>query len=180
MKKIILGFISGAILFGTAGTFAVDAWQSINVLPNTIKVIVDGKEVRADNFLYNDTTYLPIRAVSEALGKDVQYDAATSTAVISNTAAAETTPTPTSTISTTKLSDVPIRTVDGIDYIRYTDILTMLKSIGINKYTFGTDCLMNSDTWEIVIADIPLCPTNEHYILADFYYSTIVPYIESH
>ena len=60
-----------------------DVWQNINVLPNTIKVVVDGKEVQADNFLYNDTTYLPIRAVSEALGKDVQYDNQTSTATIS-------------------------------------------------------------------------------------------------
>lgn len=84
MKKFILGFIAGGIICATITGFATEAWQNITVLPNTIKVVVNGKEVQADNFLYNDTTYLPIRAVSEALGKDVQYDAETSTAIISN------------------------------------------------------------------------------------------------
>ena len=83
MKGNIKSFICGMLVMGViscAGVYAADVWQNINVLPNTIKVVVDGKEVQADNFLYNDTTYLPIRAVSEALGKDVQYDTQTSTA----------------------------------------------------------------------------------------------------
>ncbi len=86
MKGNIKSFICGMLVMGViscAGAYATDVWQNINVLPNTIKVVVDGKEVQADNFLYNDTTYLPIRAVSEALGKDVQYDNQTSTATIS-------------------------------------------------------------------------------------------------
>ena len=86
MKGNIKSFICGMLVMGViscVGAYATDVWQNINVLPNTIKVVVDGKEVQADNFLYNDTTYLPIRAVSEALGKDVQYDTQTSTATIS-------------------------------------------------------------------------------------------------
>lgn len=86
MKNNIKSFICGMLVMGvisSAAVIAADNWQSINVLPNTIKVVVDGKEVQADNFLYNDTTYLPIRAVSEALKMDVQYDNATSTATIS-------------------------------------------------------------------------------------------------
>lgn len=86
MKTQIKSFICGMLVMGvisSAAAIAADVWQSINVLPNTIKVVVDGKEVKADNFLYNDTTYLPIRAVSEALEMDVQYDNATSTATIS-------------------------------------------------------------------------------------------------
>lgn len=77
MRYACNGCLSSAVVI------AADNWQTINVLPNTIKVVVDGKEVQADNFLYNNTTYLPIRALSEALGKDVQYDNATSTATIS-------------------------------------------------------------------------------------------------
>ncbi|MGN0108126.1 MAG: stalk domain-containing protein [Hominilimicola sp.] len=86
MKININSFICGMLVMGAISAIAVcadDVWQTINVLPNTIKVVVDGKEVQADNFLYNDTTYLPIRAVSEALGKDVQYDTETGTATIS-------------------------------------------------------------------------------------------------
>ena len=85
MKLNIKSFICGVAVMGiiSGAAYAADVRQTINVLPNTIKVIVDGKEVQADNFLYNDTTYLPIRAVSEALKMDVQYDNATSTATIS-------------------------------------------------------------------------------------------------
>lgn len=86
MKGNIKSFICGMLVMSViscAAAYAVDAWQTINVLPNTIKVVVDGKVVQEDNFLYNDTTYLPIRAVSEALGKDVQYDTETSIATIS-------------------------------------------------------------------------------------------------
>lgn len=86
MKGNIKSFTCGMLVMGilsSAAVIAADNWQTINVLPNTIKVVVDGKEVQADNFLYNDTTYLPIRAVSEALKMDVQYDNATSTATIS-------------------------------------------------------------------------------------------------
>lgn len=86
MKGNIKSFICGMLVMGvisSVAAIAADNWQTINVLPNTIKVVVDGKEVQADNFLYNDTTYLPIRAVSEALNMDVQYDNTTSTATIS-------------------------------------------------------------------------------------------------
>lgn len=86
MKNTVKSFIGGMLVMSIvsgAAVIAADNWQTINVLPNTIKVVVGGKEIQADNFLYNDTTYLPIRAVSEALKMDVQYDNATSTATIS-------------------------------------------------------------------------------------------------
>lgn len=64
-------------------SFAAGVWENIPVLRNDIKVIVNGEEITADNFLYNDTTYLPLRAIGEALDKDVQYDEQTNTAIIS-------------------------------------------------------------------------------------------------
>ena len=63
-------------------SFAAGVWENIPVLRNDIKVIVNGEEITADNFLYNDTTYLPLRAIGEALDKDVQYDEQTNTAII--------------------------------------------------------------------------------------------------
>lgn len=68
---------------------AEEAWAKLDVVPNSINVTVDGIALTADNFLYQDTTYLPIRAVAEALGKDVSYDGATNTAIIAD---AENTP----------------------------------------------------------------------------------------
>ena len=81
---------------------------------------------------------------------------------------------------TVTLPDVEVETVDGVDYVRYTDVLSVLKSVGINKYSFGTSSLIDTENNKKVIKDIPFCPTNYNLINAEFYYSTIVPYIETH
>lgn len=84
MKKEIKGFICGVIATTVIASAASAAgiWDTISVLRNDINVIVNGSEVKADNFLYNDTTYLPLRVVAEAVGKDVNYDETTNTAYI--------------------------------------------------------------------------------------------------
>lgn len=46
MKGNMKSFICGMLVMGViscAGVYAADVWQNINVLPNTIKVVVDGK-----------------------------------------------------------------------------------------------------------------------------------------
>lgn len=64
---------------------------NIKVAYDNIKVVVDGREVefgvdstgkKIEPFIYNGTTYLPIRAVGEALGKQVQWDQNTKTAFL--------------------------------------------------------------------------------------------------
>ena len=85
MKKEIKGFICGMIatsLLGCVSISAAGVWDKIDVLRNDINVVVNGTPVNADNFLYNDTTYLPMRVVAETLGKEVQYDENTNTATI--------------------------------------------------------------------------------------------------
>lgn len=82
MKKFICGAITGAVIATAVGVGAVGVWDTIPVLKNDIKVIVNGNEVADDNFLYNDTTYIPLRAVSSALGENVEYDEAENTAYI--------------------------------------------------------------------------------------------------
>lgn len=84
MKKELKGFVCGVVLATLLGCSAgaIGTWDNISVLRNDIKVIVNGSEVTADNFLYNDTTYLPLRAVSEALNQPVEYDEAVNTAYI--------------------------------------------------------------------------------------------------
>lgn len=84
MKKELKGFICGAVLtiLVGCGVSAAGIWDNISVLKNDITVVVNGEKVTADNFLYNDTTYLPLRAVSEALNQPVDYDEATNTAFI--------------------------------------------------------------------------------------------------
>lgn len=85
MKKEIKGFVCGVlstVIVSVGIVSASGVWDNISVLRNDIKVVVDGTEVTADNFLYNDTTYLPIRAIGTALGENVEYDEQTNTAYI--------------------------------------------------------------------------------------------------
>lgn len=92
MKKSIKGFVTGVIttvlllsLIGTA--FAAVSQQSITAYFNNIKLVVDGKTVTpkdalgnvVEPFIYNGTTYLPVRAVGEAVGKTVYWDGKTNT-----------------------------------------------------------------------------------------------------
>lgn len=67
---------------------------NITVTYDNIKVVVDGKNVQfgrdskgnqIEPFIYNGTTYLPLRAVGEALGKEVQWDKNTKTAYLGKT-----------------------------------------------------------------------------------------------
>lgn len=86
MKKELKGFLCGILVSGIVGAgvaYTTGIWESIDVLRNDINVVVNGQQISADNFLYNNTTYLPLRAIGEALDKDVQYDEQTNTAIIS-------------------------------------------------------------------------------------------------
>ena len=72
LKFLVVGVLIGALTVGV--TAMADAlWEKIDVVRNQITVKVNGETLSADNFLYNNTTYVPIRAVAEALGKDVNY-----------------------------------------------------------------------------------------------------------
>lgn len=85
MKKELKGFVCGVLttaLVAGGAAFAAGQWKTIDVLENDITVMVDGVQLNESNFLYNDRTYLPLRAVAEAVGKSVEYDETTNTAYI--------------------------------------------------------------------------------------------------
>ena len=73
--------------------FAAKGTSTINAAYLGINLIIEGKLIipkdsagnAAEPFIYNGTTYLPVRAVSEALGKNVAWDGATATVTISGT-----------------------------------------------------------------------------------------------
>ena len=84
MKKKITALLLVMVLGCSSLVFAADTHRTIDVDANLMTVYVNGQKVEADNFVYNGTTYLPIRAVSEALGNDVDYDPNTQSAIISS------------------------------------------------------------------------------------------------
>ena len=84
MKFLALCGLSMALCANCGTVFAQTGSQKIDAVYNDIKIVVDGKEVSTSTepFIYNGTTYLPVRAIGEALGKDVSWDAETNTVYI--------------------------------------------------------------------------------------------------
>ncbi len=73
---LLLTFFAGSV-------FGKSTHETIKVLYNNIKLVVNGQTVKfgkdsagktIEPFIYNGTTYLPVRAVGEALGKEVNWD----------------------------------------------------------------------------------------------------------
>lgn len=85
MKKMILGILFAASLLQPVSCLAS---ETISVEKNAVQLYVDGKKLETDSFLYQGTTYVPIRAVSEGLNANVQYNGQTSSANITNNSSA--------------------------------------------------------------------------------------------
>lgn len=79
-KKVL--FTMTLILAFTIAINADSITQTIEVTLNSINLTVNGEIVEADTILYEGTTYVPLRTVSEMLDKDVTWDATTKTAGI--------------------------------------------------------------------------------------------------
>ena len=93
MKKRLQGLVTG-VLIGTLLTsgvvFAKQTTETINVVYDNIKILIDGKEYQptdangdvVEPFIYNGTTYLPVRAIANAFDKEVDWEAQTSTVTL--------------------------------------------------------------------------------------------------
>jgi len=85
IKVIIVGIMAIVILAGSVAYAAGGGIKkSIQVVINGINLIVDGQTISADNILYNGTTYVPVRALAEVLGKEVVWDAKTNTVEVND------------------------------------------------------------------------------------------------
>lgn len=100
MKKNIVSFVFGAIaMLFLAGlsTTALAANGAIKIEVSPIKVMVNGevfqpKDANGSNamvFTYNGTTYAPLRALAEAYGLEVGYDAENRIATVNARPAAD-------------------------------------------------------------------------------------------
>ncbi len=85
MKKSMRGIVAGAVVASTLiGSSIVASTGSvkIDVVYDNIKIVLDGEQLdpkdangqTVEPFIYNGTTYLPVRAIGNAIGKDVAWD----------------------------------------------------------------------------------------------------------
>jgi hypothetical protein len=124
VKVFIAGVVLGALLMTVSPVLA----ETVDIAFNAMHITVNGKSVVADNFLYNGTTYVPLRAIAEMLGLDVSYDASTNTAAINSKSTVV--QTPSSVLPQKKdLTNNPTvkdvkSAITGIDSIKNIEIVT--------------------------------------------------------
>lgn len=119
MKKHMPSFVAGSLtmaLIGSLGIGALAASGAMTITVDPINVQVNGqvfapKDVNGQDvpvFSYNGTTYAPLRALAEAYGLEVGYDAGSNMATVTGDIAAPgdaTTPAPDTTASVADYSD---------------------------------------------------------------------------
>ena len=93
MKKRLQGLIAGVLIGAmlTSGmVFAKQISETAELFYNNIKIYIDGREIVpkdvngniVEPFIMNGTTYLPVRAISNAFGEDVEWEGATQSVYI--------------------------------------------------------------------------------------------------
>jgi hypothetical protein len=85
-KQFIAGVLVGAIMFGSVGVFA-ETVKSIQATLNNVKISVNGKTLDLKDskgnplqpINYNNTNYLPVRAIAESLDMNVGFNSVSNT-----------------------------------------------------------------------------------------------------
>lgn len=93
MKKRLQGLIAGVLIgamLASGMVFAKQISETIEAIYMNVKLVIDGEEFTPKDvngniiepFIYNGTTYLPVRAIGEAFDKDVHWDEETATVYV--------------------------------------------------------------------------------------------------
>jgi len=82
IKDLFVGFIFGCLLMTMTPVLANSVLQKIDVVMNVVNVELNGEKLDSSSILYNGSTYLPLRKVAEAVGKDVEWNQSSMTANI--------------------------------------------------------------------------------------------------
>lgn len=92
LKDFTTGFITALLVVAMCGVaLASSGLVQKNLYYNNIKVTLDGEQIAlvdangdpAEPFIIDGTTYLPVRAISGALGLNVGWDSETFTVILS-------------------------------------------------------------------------------------------------
>lgn len=139
IKGFVSGVLAASVIMGAGVALATTGQKSILADYSDIKVTMNGQAVElvdangnaVEPFAISGTTYLPVRAVANALGLDVGWDGATSTVKLTSK-----TKTPTGTLI-----------VDQSDIKVYYNGITQESSLspGFNSYKINLTIENNTD-----------------------------------
>jgi len=121
-KKAIVVFFTVLILsvaFSGVAGYAIGKNEVIATLAQHIKITNDGREINIGKdvpLTYNNRTYLPVRAVSEALGYEIEWFSSSNTVNVSMPEEA-----------------YPIVSMDGIEIIDSSTSLDLMSSTAIQR-----------------------------------------------
>lgn len=142
-------FLSGivvALLIGclVGSAVAKSGTQTAELTYRNIKVELDGKSVAlkdangnaVEPFIIDGTTYLPVRAVSEALGLEVGWNADTNTVILTSAGETPATPKP-STPSATPTMGQKNALESAKSYLKFTSFsyTGLIKQLEYEKYS---------------------------------------------
>jgi hypothetical protein len=139
--QVLTFFVIFFLICLTFSSYAEITYKSILVEYRGIKINVNGKRINPDvePFIYSGRTFVPIRAVSESLNKDVKWNDATNTIDINDKTTNNKEPgTQDVTVYITKTGSKYHR--DGCRYLSKSKIAITLKQAKDSGYTPCSVC----------------------------------------
>lgn len=86
ISSLFLGIVIGALIFGSAVAYAYESQIYVSFLP--LKYYFNGEQKFPSGdqvgFVYNGSTYVPLRFIAESLGQSVNWDGNTSSIFINS------------------------------------------------------------------------------------------------
>lgn len=163
MKKGVLyfvtGFLTAGVLLQLTPGIAADIFKVVEAKLNTASIVVNGQKVEGDNLEYNDSLYLPLRKVGEALGKDVSWNDVTKTAEVKDKA-----PKPE---ATTQKSDTFIYDSDTISIIDDNTAEIGFKAVDQNNKEYDGQYVENNYVVQAVYGKASLNAEKNKVIIKD-------------
>lgn len=194
IKDILIGILIGSLLMTATPVLANTILQKIDVVLNGVNVEVNGEYLNANSILYNGSTYLPLRYVAEAVGREVEWNQETMTANIIDKGDNDLNEVETNIVKDTdmKTSDgIKVKRINGKDYIdlqdsgyKYNDnnnnrISVLTKDMKLIDDFSGEICLFINN--ELVLESIEHISLGKFqtYVKVDYYENIILPLLTS-
>jgi hypothetical protein len=185
MKKIIIGFIVGALMFSI---IPVMAQEGLTVLPNPFPVVVDGVVTEVEGYNINGYTFLKLADFGK-VGLTVKFNETQGQIEIETKEKAVTIPEPTPGKGADVVSDIEkfeengykgIR-VDGVEYYLLKSIDDAIRPNGYLFY-YKPDAkkwILADREDNVALNEVPYTIFNDNsYIEKTYYLNTILPIMQ--